>query len=549
MAVLLPTLTPTPRLVTSPTPTALPKGSVNAALVNLHNGPNERADIIGQLGPGQRFTIQAASADGKWYQICCPLQAQGQVWIDAQFVKMEKTPDNGTPNVAALPDQTGTPAPATNAPTGTETNSGEVDGVINANLVNLRGGPGTNYPTVGQIGNGTKVKITGRNQEANWLRICCPKGAAAVTWISAQFMDISMPSGATVAGVPLAPIPPTPVAPPGNPGSGQSAAQLAAAPAPGLPGPGGFGPPGATNPLTGLPLPAGRAGQRPIIVCINNDYAARPQFGTSQADVVYEYLMEGYGITRFSGIFFGDSSPRIGPVRSARLINYYMGALYNAGLACSGASDPVRYLLKHQAPFPYLDVDLDDPSNTRYTVSINNDYRTRLRTATDKLHRWLADWGVEQPASIRGFTFGNTPGGGAPANTIGIPYPSGTGCQVNYRYDAGSGRYLRFMGGGPHVDGNTGAQLALDNVIIQYVVHENTNIVEDSLGSKSIRLNLFGSGKAIVFRDGQAFEGTWRSDSRGDTPHFYDRSGAEIPLKPGKSWISVVPSTYTISYQ
>ncbi|NJN82194.1 MAG: DUF3048 domain-containing protein, partial [Caldilineaceae bacterium] len=47
---------------------------------------------------------------------------------------------------------------------------------------------------------------------------------------------------------------------------------------------------------------------------------------------------------------------RVGPVRSARLINYYMGALYDAGLTCSGASDAVRYSLKHEAPFPYMDI-------------------------------------------------------------------------------------------------------------------------------------------------------------------------------------------------
>ena len=190
-------------------------------------------------------------------------------------------------------------------------------------------------------------------------------------------------------------------------GGGQSAATLAAAAAPGLPGPGNFGSSGGVNPLTGLPLPADRIGNRPVIVCINNDYAARPQFGTSQADVVYEYVMEGYGITRFSALFYGTPSGQIGPVRSARLINYYMGALYDAGLACSGASDQVRYLLKHQAPFPYMDIDLDDPSNSRYSVSIGSDYRTRLRTSADKLSRWLAEWGVDQPASIRGFTFGN----------------------------------------------------------------------------------------------------------------------------------------------
>jgi hypothetical protein len=289
------------------------------------------------------------------------------------------------------------------------------------------------------------------------------------------------------------------------------------------------------------------AGKRPIIVCINNDYAARPQWGTGQASVVYEYLMEGYGITRFSAIFYGQSAPHIGPVRSARLINYFMGALYNAGLTCSGASDPVRYALKRDAPFPYMDIDLDDASNIRYSDSVGSDYRTRLRTDTARLRTWLADWGVEQAGGIRGFTFGELPAGGAPATTISIPYPGGS--DVRYRYDPGSGRYLRSLAGEPHVDANTGRQLALDNVIVQVVPHEATNIVEDSLGSTSIRLNLFGSGPAIVFRNGQAFPTTWRSDSRGDTPHFIAANGAEIPLKPGQSWISVVPSTYTIAYQ
>ncbi|MEZ4558385.1 MAG: DUF3048 C-terminal domain-containing protein [Caldilineaceae bacterium] len=275
----------------------------------------------------------------------------------------------------------------------------------------------------------------------------------------------------------------------------------------------------------------------------------RPQFGISQADVMYEYLMEGFGITRFSGVFYGDTVAQIGPVRSARLVNYYLGALYNAGLLCSGASDPVRYTLKHEAPFPYLDIDLDDPSNARYSASVGSDYRTRLRTSTDGYVRWLGDWGVQQPAAVRGFTFGATPAGGAPATSIQIPYPAATGSNVGYTYAPESGRYLRTLGGAPHLDGNSGAQVGVENVIVQVVPHQVTDIVEDSLGSLSIRLNLFGSGRAIVLRDGQAFEGTWQSNSRGDTPRFFDAGGNEIPLKPGRTWISIVPPDYPITFQ
>jgi hypothetical protein len=105
------------------------------------------------------------------------------------------------------------------------------------------------------------------------------------------------------------------------------------------------------------------------------------------------------------------------------------------------------------------------------------------------------------------------------------------------------------MGGAPHLDGNRGAQVGVENVIVQYVPHETTDIVEDSLGSLSIRLNLFGSGRALLLRDGVAYEGTWRSESRGDLPRFYADDGREIALKPGRTWISVVPFDYAVSYQ
>ncbi len=468
----------------------------------------------------------------------------------------------------SAPDKPGSPKKPTAAairmptvtPTPTEDVLAGAAGVVTADRVNVRGGPGTAYAIVQTLQKSADFSVLGRNESGAWLRICCLPGAqqsdaksadadGEQTWIAAEFVSMTLPAGKTLADLPPLQAPPAPVAPVAAGSGSHSAADLAAAPAVNLPAAGSFSPPGGVNPLTGQPLAGNGAGQRPLIVCINNDYAARPQLGLSQADVMYEYLMEGYGITRFSAIFYGQPSNQIGPVRSARLINYYMGALYDAGLACSGASDPVRYALKHQAPFPYMDIDLDDGSNTRYSVSIGTDYRTRLRTGTDKLRQWLADWGVDKPAAIRGFTFGATPAGGAPAASIAIPYPRATGSQVAYRYDAGSGRYLRSLGGGAHVDGNSGAQLALDNVIVQFVPHQATDIVEDSLGSTSIRLDLFGSGRAIVFRDGLAFEGTWRSDSRGDTPHFFAAGGAEIPLKPGQSWISVVPADYAVTYQ
>lgn len=407
-------------------------------------------------------------------------------------------------------------------------------GVVTGAIINVRSGAGTGYDRIAQLSQGAQIEIKGRNAAGDWLRVCCVANGQE-GWVLGALLQLQFPAGQDVNSLPVV----------------ESAASApsapSAAPAANLVPQNNYAKAEGTNPLTGLGLPAGRGNQRPLIVCVNNEYASRPQFGLSQADVVYEYLMEGYGVTRMSAIFYGEEAALIGPVRSARIINQSLSTLYNGLTACSGASDAVRYMMKFQSPAPYIDFDLDDPSATRYVVSVGHDYRTRMRTSSAMLRRWLADKGIEQPANLRGFTFGGLGRSGAAANSITIPYPRGV--SVFYQYDAGSGRYLRWIAGGAHIDANNGAQLGAENVVIQFVTHEATNIVEDSLGSRSIGLHLIGSGRAIVMRDGQAFEGSWRSDAGGDTPHFYDAAGNEIPLKPGKTWISIVPPTYTISYQ
>ena len=516
-------LEPDNRVETAPDPV---EATVSASIVNIRNRPGlSESLVIGTVDGGTVLQVVERSADGLWLRVCCVVTGAEAEWVSAEYLE---------PSSAERTNEEAAGVPLDG--------EGIVVAVEEA-LVNIRTGPGTVYPIVSQVAAGDLLRVIGRSEAGDWVEICCIDGATGSTWIILSLVTVQQ-GDVGVAPIVAAPEPPIAIAQGGL--GGQAA--LAAAPAPGLPGDGAFGAASGTNPLTGLPMPGERNGQRPLVVCINNDYAARPQFGISQADVMVEYIMEGFGITRFSGLFYGEDVARIGPVRSARLINYYLSALYNAGLACSGASDQVRYTLKHESPFPYLDIDLDDPSNVRYSVSEGSDYRTRLRTNTAQLRRWLSDWGVEEPASIRGFSFGAAPQG-APATLVTIPYPAGTGSQVDYRYDAGSGRYMRSMGGAAHLDGNNGVQVAVENVVVQYVPHEITEIVEDSLGSKSIRLNLFGSGQMILFRDGQAFVGQWRSESRGDLPRFYLDDGSEVPMKAGKSWFSIVPFDYLVDFR
>jgi hypothetical protein len=303
-------------------------------------------------------------------------------------------------------------------------------------------------------------------------------------------------------------------------------------------------------PYTGLPVddiePLRR---RPIFVCINNDPVSRTvHYGLSQADVVYEYIVDGFTLTRITAMYQSKAVERIGPVRSARMPNIWMTYMYDGVLACSGGSDEIRYLLKNEVGFPYLDADIDDPSNNVYFFSIGSDYRTRMQVSTDGVRRWLQNTNREKEWQRPGFEFSADPPTNAAgdATSIRITYPGGN--SVEWRYDPGLGGYVRFQGGAQQIDLGNSRPIVAQNVIVSAARHELTDIVEDSLGTKGVNIELYGFGDLRVFRDGKVYEGTWRADPE-NPPRWLGPGEAPITLKPGQSWVQVVQQLTDIAYQ
>ena len=231
-------------------------------------------------------------------------------------------------------------------------------------------------------------------------------------------------------------------------------------------------------------------------------------------------------------------------MRSARLINEQMTPQYQAALVASGASDKVRYILKHTVHFPYLDIDLDDPCNCLYCFTIGTHWETRMQTKTSLLHPWLSKAGLDRAPNLDVWPRSEGPPGGTPASQVHIPYP--TNSAAAWQYDGANGRYLRSANGTAHIDAGTGQQLSAANVVVLYAYHELTDIVEDALGTKGVRIVLRGSGPVKVLRDGVMIAGTWRAEDPNQPPHFFDAGGGEIPLKLGNTWVQVVPTNYNV---
>jgi len=295
------------------------------------------------------------------------------------------------------------------------------------------------------------------------------------------------------------------------------------------------------NPLTGLSVPDRAVLQRPpILARIGNDAPIRPQAGLSQADIVYEDIMDGWSVTRLTAIFLSEDPEVIAPIRSARLVCIELANQYQGVLVHSGASDQVRWLISQES-FTNLD-EFYHPQPFYYVNEFG--WMGRLHTSAPAIRDYLEANGWNRPVKLRGFLFSDRVPKGEDGTSVYVPYPGSS--DVTFEYDKSTGRYLRWVAGVPHTDRNTGEQLAVSNVIVQFVEHQPTDIVEDTNGATSIRIVMTGRGPAWVFRDGVLVKGYWERSEKKEMTRFLAEDGTELGLKPGRTWVELVPPDYEI---
>ncbi len=293
------------------------------------------------------------------------------------------------------------------------------------------------------------------------------------------------------------------------------------------------------NPLTGLKVDdPGVLKRRPLFVRVGNDVGARPQVGLNSADVVYEEITEWW-ITRFTAVYLSQDPEMVAPIRSARLSNIQLVPQYKGALAHSGGSDPVRWEIS-QAPITNLD---EFFSPKPYFYRANQGWQSRLALNVQDAREYMEDNDLEAPVKLQGFLFDETINQGEPAENIYIPYPRTTSF-TQWRYFSDSGQYLRWISDEPLIDASDNEQVSADNVIIYFAEHQDTDIL-DVNGIPTIRIIMNGRGPAWFFRDGVLNKGYWQTDGS-RTPYFAYEDGTPYNLKPGRTWIEVVPTYFTI---
>ncbi|MBI3963921.1 MAG: DUF3048 C-terminal domain-containing protein, partial [Candidatus Kerfeldbacteria bacterium] len=120
---------------------------------------------------------------------------------------------------------------------------------------------------------------------------------------------------------------------------------------------------------------------------------------------------------------------------------------------------------------------------------------------------------------------------------------SGGSYEIRYQYDRERNDYLRLNGGVEHTDANTGEPIHVKNAVAMVI----PPVVD--VGEKGrLRLDVTGSGRAVIARDGSIIDGTWTKESRTDRTIFRTADGTEVAFNVGPTWIAVVLESQSVTF-
>jgi hypothetical protein len=288
-----------------------------------------------------------------------------------------------------------------------------------------------------------------------------------------------------------------------------------------------------TQPLTGLPSSGGAQAARPALFAkIENAPQARPQSGLDKADVVYEAVAEG-GITRFAAIFQSTDPGIIGPMRSVRPQDPDLAAPLHGIAAYSGGVAPIVADLSSVAQNLSSDTAAGAPAYQRSTdrAAPHNRY-------ADASKLWAAAAAPYDSPPPALFRYGALAAGGQPATTIAVAMsPSAA---VSWSYDKAARVYRRSQDGVAFTVTGTG-RIGPANVLLQTVQIADAGY-QDVAGAQVPKSVVVGSGRAQLFRDGVSYSGTWARASRDAGTTFTADDGSVMLLRPGRTWVELVPA-------
>jgi uncharacterized protein YraI len=180
-------------------PTPVPGTPLVTALtaINVRSGPSTDFPSYGVGAQGDQAVVIGVNPDGGWWQIQVKrtdLVPSGEGWVSAEYVKAENTQDVPVVSGPELPPPVEVPPPDPNGPIATALDA-----------INVRSGPGTDYPSYGIAAKGAQAAVIGVSEDGRWWVVqvqqtdLVPEGQG---WVSADWVLVE-----NAQGVPVIPAP------------------------------------------------------------------------------------------------------------------------------------------------------------------------------------------------------------------------------------------------------------------------------------------------------------------------------------------------------
>ncbi len=302
--------------------------------------------------------------------------------------------------------------------------------------------------------------------------------------------------------------------------------------------------PDDVDPLTGLKVSdPSILDRRPVMIKVANyPRTGRPHAGLSFADIVFDYYI-GEGGNRFLALYYGQDATKVGPIRSGRLVDRFLVREYQGILGLEYAYAPVYAKIldmlgysrtisggPNTCPAICSDGEYTVISNFANTAEMTKLYATRTNATNTK-------------PKLDGMAFNTVP----PANGVTATEFTMQFSRANlgqWKYNPDTKKYLRWIEDEdanmnvslvPLVDRVTGKQLEFSNIIVVFANYETLN-GDDSLHEITIS---GANGRALLFRDGQMYDGVWKNTNVDQPLQFFDKNNNPLELQPGNTWISI----------
>ena len=295
------------------------------------------------------------------------------------------------------------------------------------------------------------------------------------------------------------------------------------------------------HPLTGVGMNEDLSRLRPVAVMLNDLKAAQPQLGVSRADIIYEMPAEG-GITRMVALFQSlDGVGNLGSIRSTRAYYLELALGHDALLVHAGGS-PEAY-----QDIPAWGVDNMDGVNGGSDAEIfwrdaerrkTKGYEHSLLTSGENIRNYL-DQGRFRTEHKEGytesfrFTDNGTPQGGAAASHVSLRFSRYK--TAVFDYDAAAGKYMVSQFGEAYIDGNTGEQIGVTNVL---ALKTRIRLISGDTAGR-MTADLTSGGEGMFFCGGQGIPIRWEKSSRNDPFVYRTEDGQPLELGRGVSYICI----------